>query len=159
MSQPPPAPIAPPGGRATLWLAPWWVTGPQLRQAVSAKLPGWQRTAVFVPFAVLVSVLAAVSIDADQPVVLAAGWALGFVALVVTMRALQIRRRLSFGLVRATARQFDLAVAVVRLPTGSIDSGRQLHDHLVWLLQQPVRDEAALRNCELRMEQLAHAPH
>jgi hypothetical protein len=61
-------------------------------------------------------------------------------------------------MVQLTPLQLDLVVALDQLPAARVDAGRQLHDRLVWLLQQPTRDPAAVQQCESWMWQLATSP-
>ena len=151
----PPAPApAPARQRATLWMAPWQVPGPQLREAASGRLPGWQRIALSVVVAVVCGAVGVLGAAADDPGLPALGVALALVVALVLLRVLVARKRRAFGMVQVTPWQFDLLVALGQLPADRIDSGRQLHDHLVWLLQQPSRDEAAVQQCEAWMVQL-----
>jgi hypothetical protein len=62
-------------------------------------------------------------------------------------------------MVRATPLQFDLWCAMSQLPAARVDEGRWLQDHLVALLRQPVVDQAAVRQCEAWMYQLATTGH
>ena len=153
----PPAP-APGRQRATLWAAPWQVPGPQLREAISSRLPWPQRLVLIGTTFVLGGAVGVLGGASDDPAVPVVGLAVVVPAVLVLLRVLLARKRRSYGMVQVTPRQLDLLVALGQLPAARIDSGRQLHDHFVWLAQQPSRDAAAVRECETWMEQLTAGP-
>ena len=157
MSQPyrspaPEQPVLAPGGRATLWCAPRGLTGVQLRSALSGRLPAGQRLAVL---AVALLVAAGGGAAAGQPALLVLVAVGGGAAVLAHFQWALGRKRRSHGMVQVTPLQFDLIVALDQLPADRIDAGRQLHDRLVWLLQQPTSDPAAVQQCEFWMWQLA----
>jgi hypothetical protein len=151
-------PVLAPGGRATLWCAPRGLTGHQLRTALSSTLPTGLRAAVLAPAVVLPALGAGVSETTDGPLVFALALVAGLVAAMALQWWALRRKRRSFGMVQLTPLQFDLVVALDQLPAARVDAGRQLHDRLVWLLQQPTRDPAAVQQCESWMWQLATSP-
>jgi hypothetical protein len=149
-----PPPVLDPGGRATLWGAPRGLTGLQLRTALSGTLPTGLQLAVVTPAIVLPALGAGVGEATGEPLVFALSLVAGLVgAMALQWWALR-RKRWSHGMVLLTPLQFDLLVALDQLPAARVDAGRQLHDRLVRLLQQPTRDPAAVQQCELWAWQL-----
>jgi hypothetical protein len=132
--------------RPTLWVAPLGLAGLQLPTAMSGGL------------AAVVVVFGGAGIAAgalDQPELVPLVMSAGFIGILLALRWSLAHKRRSFGLVRTTPLQFDLVVALAQLPADRIDQGRQLHDRLVWLLQQPTPDPVAVQQCEGWMAQLA----
>jgi hypothetical protein len=153
-SQAPEQPVLAPGGRARLWCAPRGLTGLQLRTALSGRLPAEQRLAVL-GVALLIGIGGGAAAGAaDEPALVGFVVAAVVVAVGAFCRWALARKRRSHGLVQVTPLQFDLIVALDQLSADRIDAGRQLHDRLVWLLQQPTRDTAAVQQCEYWMWQL-----
>jgi hypothetical protein len=131
------------------------MTGPQVRAVARPRSSygvkvGW--LAVAVPIGALSGALGA---EYDQPVFPLLGVALFAVLAGVHQHRAATGRRRAAGMVRATPLQFDLYVALSQLPAARIDEGRWLQDHLVALLRAPVVDQAAVRQCEAWMWQLA----
>ena len=139
-------------GPTKLWLPPRTVTGTQVRSLVRLS-PG--RRAVVIGLAMLTGGgAAAVGTSSDQPglspLLLVAG-----LALTLGLQQTWLRRiRRDHGFVVVTPVQFDLVCALSNLPAPRIDEGRQLYDTLVWHLQQPQPDRAALAAIEQHMRYL-----
>ena len=146
----------PPGpSPAQLWVAPRGLTGPQLRAALRCRLSLGRRAAVLgLMFGVaLVPGVVVLQLGQDWlvPVIIVLS---AFVALRVQLGWMKKLRR-QYGLVQATPLQFDLLIAMEQLPAHRIDEGRQLHDALIWNLQQPEPDGATLASIEQHMHHLA----
>jgi hypothetical protein len=122
---------------------------------LSSALPAEQRLAVLAVVVLFAGAGGATTGATDDPAFLAL--AIGAACLIAAAlnRWFLTRKRRAHGLVKMTPLQFDLLIALSQLPADRIDAGRHLHDRLVWLLQQPTRDPAAVQQCEHWMWQLA----
>jgi hypothetical protein len=135
------------------------MSGPQVRAVARPRVSVGTKLAwlaVAVPVGALSGALGA---EYDQPVFPLLGVALFAVLAGVHQYRSAVRRRLAAGMVRATPLQFDLSCAMAQLPAARVDEGRWLQDHLVALLRAPVVDQAAVRQCEAWMWQLATTAH
>jgi hypothetical protein len=141
--------------RPTLWVAPLGLAGLQLPTAMSGGLPTGQRLALLAAVVVVFGGAGIAAGALDQPELVPLVMSAGFIGILLALRWSLAHKRRSFGLVRTTPLQFDLVVALAQLPADRIDQGRQLHDRLVWLLQQPTPDPVAVQQCEGWMAQLA----
>lgn len=138
-----------------MWIAPWTMTGPQLRQA--AILPPSVRLAHLVVLVVLGGLTGWVdgSLDLSDGAAMASFLVVGLL-IVLSLRRYAVARRIRFGLVQVPLPQFDLVMAMAQVAPEDVLEARRLHDQLLGALRDPARS-GQVPAIEARMRELVPA--